>query len=472
MFKFKATLVRWGVLSAMLSGWTFSALSAPSIVTYCVNPSWVPYEMVRNGAHVGISADYLTVIGELAGVQFKLVETDSWQQSLEFVQTGKCMVLPMVTQSSVYRSFLTFSAPYFATPNVLVSESYDVMYHGIDGLSHQLVAVDKNSHLAEYLARYYPDIRLQLMNSEAEAVRELARGNVDVMAGALLSINSEMNRMNLHDMAITGYVEPVHLLRLGVNKAHADLIPLLNSAIDGIPEATSVAIYKRWNNVKSHSEQDFRLGILVVFCGGILLATLIWRKNLIRRCKSEMRQKQEEMENLQTVLLEKNRMLEFLSSHDTSTNLYNRNFMLHRAEDEVSRFNRYHTAASLILFDFTSQSARQINSKPVINEDGIKELAKICLSCVREVDIAGRWSSEQIIILCPQTPISASKILADRLKEAVETHHREDIRDLPFSIGLAALQEGETFADWYERASQALYLAGRQHGGKVMIAET
>ena len=103
MFKFKATLVRWGVLSAMLSGWTFSALSAPSIVTYCVNPSWVPYEMVRNGAHVGISADYLTVIGELAGVQFKLVETDSWQQSLEFVQTGKCMVLPMVTQSSVYR---------------------------------------------------------------------------------------------------------------------------------------------------------------------------------------------------------------------------------------------------------------------------------------------------------------------------------------------------------------------------------
>nr|MCP4258193.1 diguanylate cyclase [Planctomycetota bacterium] len=105
-------------------------------------------------------------------------------------------------------------------------------------------------------------------------------------------------------------------------------------------------------------------------------------------------------------------------------------------------------------------------------EDGIKELAKICLSCVREVDIAGRWSSEQIIILCPQTPISASKILADRLKEAVETHQREDIRDLPFSIGLAALQEGETFADWYERASQALYLARRQHGGKVMIAET
>lgn len=472
MFKLKTSLVPWIVLWVVLSGLPFTAHSTPSTVTYCVNPSWVPYEMVRNGAHVGISSEYLTVIGDLAGIKFELVETDSWQQSLEFVQTGKCMVLPMITQSSLHQTFLSFTSPYFATPNVLVSDSYDVMYHGIDGLNHQLVAVDKNSHLAEYLARYYPDIRLQLMNSEAEAVRELARGNVDVMAGALLSVNSEMNRMNLHDMAITGYVEPVHLLRMGVNKAHSDLLPVINAAIDQIPETTSVAIYKRWNNVKSHTQQDFRLGILVVFCGGIVLATLIWRKNILRKCSREMRLKQEEMENLQTVLLEKNRMLEFLSSHDSATNLYNRNFMLHRAEDEVSRFNRFHTAASLILFDFTSQSVRQMNSKPAINEDGIKELAKICLSCVREVDIAGRWSSEQIIVLCPQTPISASKILADRLKEAVEAHHREDIRKLPFSIGLAALQEGETFADWYERASQALYLARRQHGGKVMIAET
>lgn len=472
MFKFKAILVRWLVFSALFFGMTSSATASPTTVTYCINPSWVPYEMLRNGAHVGISAEYLEVIGELADIKFELVVTDSWQQSLEFVQTGKCMVLPMLAQSYAHRTFLSFTSPYFATPNVLVSDSYDVMYHGVDGLTHQLVAVDKNSYLAEYLARYYPDIRLQLMNSETEAVRELVRGNVDVMAGAMLSVNSELNRMNLQDMAITGYLEPMHLLRMGVNRAHAELVPVLNSAIERIPEATSVAIYKRWNNVKSQRQQDFRLGIMVVFCGGIVLATLIWRKNLLRRCSREMRHKQDEMENLQTVLLEKNRMLEFLSSHDTATNLYNRNFMLHRAEDEVSRFNRFHTAASLILFDFTSHSVRQMNSRPLINEEGIKELARICLSCVREVDIAGRWSSEQIIVLCPQTPISASKVLAERLKEAVETHQRPDIRELPFSIGLAALQEGETFADWYERASQALYLARRQHGGKVMIAET
>lgn len=92
------------------------------------------------------------------------------------------------------------------------------------------------------------------MNFEVEVVCELVWGNVDVMVGVLLSINFEMNCMNLYDMVIIGYVEFVYLLWLGVNKVYVDLILLLNSVIDGIFEVISVVIYKWWNNVKSYFE--------------------------------------------------------------------------------------------------------------------------------------------------------------------------------------------------------------------------
>ncbi|OFI35884.1 hypothetical protein BFC17_10840 [Alteromonas lipolytica] len=440
-------------------------------VTYCIDPTWVPYEMLRNGKHVGISADYLQIISELADINFILVETESFHQSLEFLQTGRCMVMAMMNSSAYRNVYINFTIPYFESPNVLIARDAKVMYQGLDGLNSQLLGVAKNTFLAEYLARYYPQLRLHLTESEGDGLRALSRGEIDVFAGAMLSVNSEINKMNMSEMAVVGYAEPYNSLRMGVNKAHSEIVEDLNKAIEQIPEAARVEIYKRWSNVKRHYQQDFRMAVLGVACGAVILATLFWRRNIMRRYARELRLKQEEMENLQSVLLEKNRMLEFLSSHDSATNLYNRNFMLHRAEDEVSRFNRFHTAATLILFDFSSQNVRLNPGDSAFSEEGVRELARLCLRSVREVDIAGRWSAEQIIILCPQTPIAASKILADRLKEAIETHPRDDIRLLPFSIGLAALQEGETFADWYERASQALYMARREHSGQVMIAE-
>lgn len=471
MFNNRIAAFLWWISCALAFFAGSSAYAYEKVISYCVDPDRVPYEMLRNGKHVGVSADYLLLIGELAKVNFKLVPTDSWEQSLEYVQTGKCMLVPMINKSANSNVFLKFTVPYFESPNVLVSRGNGILYQGFAGITNQVVGVSRSSFLAEYLARYYPNLRLQMVESDAKGLQELNKGSIDILVGPALSINSEIARMNLQGVSITGYAEPYNFLRIGVNKAYPDLVVQLNEAIEQIPEAAKFDIYQRWNITQKPNEQDFRLLIVVVACIAVVLATLFWRRTIMRRYSRELRLKQDEMENLQSVLLEKNRMLEFLSSHDSATNLYNRNFMLHRAEDEVSRFNRFHTEASLILFDFTNPNVSQYSSQGAFSETGMRELARICLRSVREVDIAGRWSAEQIIILCPQTPISAAKILADRIKDAVETHPRDDIRLLPFSIGLAALQESENFAEWYERTSQALYLARRQHSGKVMIAE-
>ena len=85
------------ICTAILAG---EANAKPKSVTYCIDPTWVPYEMLRNDKHVGISADYLKLIGELANLDFKLVKTDSFRQSLEYVQTGRCMLMSMLNSSA------------------------------------------------------------------------------------------------------------------------------------------------------------------------------------------------------------------------------------------------------------------------------------------------------------------------------------------------------------------------------------
>jgi diguanylate cyclase (GGDEF)-like protein len=442
-----------------------------TIVTYCVDPDWMPYEAIRNGVHIGISADYLDLIEELAPVEFSLIPTESWQQTLEYVQTGKCMAVAMLNVSPSRRMYLNFTLPFFDAPNVLVSKRNKPMLQGYGGITSEVVGVIKNYRQAEYIARYYPDVTLRYIKDEREGLALLASGEIDVLVGSLLSVNAQINRHVYDDIMISGYAEPYDSMGLGVNKAYPELVPLLNQAIRALPESSKVEIFKRWSNVKAYYYQDYRQYIILFLIVVILVLGFIWRRYIVRKYDRLNAAKNVEIEKLQVALLEKNRTLEFLSSHDSITGLYNRNFMLHKIEEEVSRFYRFHSSASLILVDFSNSYAHLDKSTAVLTEEVLKELAAVCLSSVREVDIAGRWGIEQYIILCPQTPKSAAEIIANRLKVSIEEHKNPAVNSLEFCIGIATLQDNENFSDWYERATKAVSASRRQSHNTVIVAK-
>ena len=66
------------VLLTMFARQTLAAQTEIDTVTYCIDPDWMPYEALRNGQHIGISADYLSLISKLSGYKFKLVPTENW----------------------------------------------------------------------------------------------------------------------------------------------------------------------------------------------------------------------------------------------------------------------------------------------------------------------------------------------------------------------------------------------------------
>lgn len=447
------------------------AHAASREVTYCVDPNWMPYEAIRDGKHIGISAEYLHIISEISDIHFQLVPTESWQQTLEYVRMGRCMVIDLLNASPSRKQYLDFTLPYFESPNVLVARDGTPMLQGYAGLGKRLLGVVKGYRHAEYLARYYPSVRVKFVESESQGLQQLAKGDIDVMVGSLLSVNATINNLGLNGLIISGYAEPYDSMGFGVNKAHSDLVPVLNDAILSIPEALRVDIFKRWNTTQVQRSYNYGVFALVVAIFASLLAVYYWRKRTLEHFDVQLRKKNEEMEVLQSALLEKNRTLEFLSTHDSTTGLYNRNYMMHKAEEEVSRFQRFHTSASLIVLELDNINV--LNQKHGVNssDDILKQVSSACVASVREVDIVGRWSGEQFMVLCPQTDITAAKILADRLLQALNEHPSQTIRSLNVAIGLSVLENAQTFTDWYDKTVKALFQSKRQGFSGAIIAD-
>ena len=205
----------------------------------------------------------------------------------------------------------------------------------------------------------------------------------------------------------------------------------------------------------------------------IILMGLLWlisRNRHVGDYKRIIKQKNEEISALQANLLEKNKTLGFLSAYDTVTGLYNRNHMIQRAEEEISRFHRFHTTATLIAIDLTPVDENLFSHDPCIREEVLKAAAQNCLNTVREVDVVSRFNGEQFIVLCPQTQLDSAKILADRLLECMDSHYQLGDK-FKIAIGMAELRESEEFPDWLERTIKALYQSKRQGYCNVSIAQ-
>jgi diguanylate cyclase (GGDEF)-like protein len=144
--------------------------------------------------------------------------------------------------------------------------------------------------------------------------------------------------------------------------------------------------------------------------------------------------------------------------------------MIQRAEEEISRFHRFHTTASLIVIELIPVSEDRDAIEPAAREEALKAVATNCLNTVREVDVVSRFSGEQFIILCPQTELKAAKTLADRLLECTSTHHTI-VTNFKTAMGLSELRESEEFTEWFERTMKALYQSKRQGYGNVSVAQ-
>ena len=448
------------------------AQSDEQVVTYCVDPNWMPYEAIREGIHIGISAEYIKLIGNLADIQFELVPTESWEQTLEFAQSGKCMTVALLNSSPSRKQYLDFTIPYFEAPNVLVAREGTPMLQGYAGVGARLVGAVKGYRHAEYLARYYPDLNVRYVESEAQGLKLLSEGAIDVMVGSLLSVNATMNSLKLKNLVITGYAEPYDSMGLGVNQRYSEaLLPILNSAISDIPESRRVDIYKRWNNVKVINRSSVSNVLIIALAMIVVAGCVAWRMKTVNTYQGQIRRKNDELEVLQSALLEKNRTLEFLSNHDGLTGLYNRNYMMHKAEEEVSRYQRFHSSASLIVLELHNIQEIQKREGLRITEDMMKAFSRICLSTVREVDVVGRWSAEQFVVICPQTQVEQAKVLAERLVERLSVDDSLNAYHIQVAVGLAVIKENDSFTEWFDRSVGALYQSKRRGFGNVFIAE-
>jgi diguanylate cyclase (GGDEF)-like protein len=99
------------------------------------------------------------------------------------------------------------------------------------------------------------------------------------------------------------------------------------------------------------------------------------------------------------------------------------------------------------------------------------QIADIIRDSIRLSDRLFRYGGEEFVVIADGANLQNAAILAETIRNQVETKCLFNNENITISLGVAALKEGQTPEAWIKLADKALYEAKRTGRNKACLAE-
>ena len=277
-------------------------------ITMCVDPDWEPFEKInKNGLHEGISADIIKLISEKLNLKIELISTKDWDESIAFSKERKCDILSFLNETEKRKEWLTFTAPIFSDPNVLVGRSEKKYIEDISKVNLS-IALPKETAIGERFAKDFPNLTIIPTTSEDEAFKLVSEQKADLTLRSMIITAYTIKKNGLFNLKIVG--EPKgyeNNLRIGVRNDEPILKEILNNAITTITQKDIDNIVNKYVTIVIEKTTTFTIALwILAILILVVLIVLLWNYMLNQRVKREIKKNEEQ----QQILIQQKRKAE------------------------------------------------------------------------------------------------------------------------------------------------------------------
>jgi len=155
---------------------------------------------------------------------------------------------------------------------------------------------------------------------------------------------------------------------------------------------------------------------------------------------------------------------------DALTGIANRRLFDTFLETEMRRAARHHLPLAAMIVDI--DHFKQVNDVygHQVGDEVLVELTRLVSEQIREHDFFARWGGEEFVILSPNCDTENMRLMAEKLRAAVEVHAFPNISRVTCSFGLTEYLTGDSAGDFIGRADAALYRAKENGRNRVEMA--
>ena len=214
-----------------------------------VDPEFAPFEFIDDsGAYRGLAADYLELLADSLGLEFKVAAGLTWSEAVERAKNRELDALPCVGQTEERKKHFLFTKPYLSFPRVVYSRRGGPQPKSMADLEGLLIGVQDNSSHQGWLkdnTAFTPIV----FSTARDALLALFNGDVDAVVGNLAAGN-----YTIHDLKLSSITVAFHPpggaqdMSFAVRKDWPELVSILDKAVAATPAEQSGRIRRAWTN--------------------------------------------------------------------------------------------------------------------------------------------------------------------------------------------------------------------------------
>lgn len=296
--------------------------------------------------------------------------------------------------------------------------------------------------------------RLEILLGTLERWLGFAGTQLDVVEDALLPGDATGGRIRLVSEAELRASEPA---RKAIESGARRLVPKAHFAVG----ATGSAVWDTMGLVPIYSGGNVVGMLRAYFSPGLARETMESRLDLGAGVVRHVIEFNEQFENLTSV--------------DSLTGVYNRQFFDRQLPVEIERAMRSGGSLSMLVIDIDDFKRTNDELGHRKGDEALVTVAELIGGNLRKVDLAFRYGGEEFVILLPGTPEFEAVHTAERLRRVIEQHrgfrdHHGQPRPITVSVGVAVYPDtARTDEVLFTQADEAMYRAKQRGKNQVVL---
>ncbi len=163
-----------------------------------------------------------------------------------------------------------------------------------------------------------------------------------------------------------------------------------------------------------------------------------------------------------------------LTIMDALTGVYCRRYFLERFSEELKRSKKNKLCLTFLMIDI--DNFKQFNDRygHLVGDAILRQVSKIILLAVRQIDFIGRYGGEEISVILAETNKEQAIFAAERIRQSIAAEVvkvYDEVLKVTVSIGVSIFPDNaQSMQNLIEMADQALYLAKETGKNKVCFS--
>ncbi len=231
-------------------------LKAHPVIRIGVDAGYAPYAFIdAQGQPAGVSSEITARVAQRLGVRLELVPDLSWPEILDGARQRTLDLITTAAKRPEREEYLNFTRDYLPTPLVVMTRTDTPRLRNLAQLNGRSVALVTRYSSSALAMERYPEMRVLAVDTPLEGLQAVSDGRAEAYIG-VLGINTYIaSQHGISNVKVNTGFSHDNAQAYGVRKDWPELVPLLEKALDSIPEAEKNDIFLRWIPVSADDIQ-------------------------------------------------------------------------------------------------------------------------------------------------------------------------------------------------------------------------